>query len=264
MSDRAKNVFTVRLDVAATPARVAEVAALFARMLAAASPNLPEGSATMIVENYSTKATLRTRTEIGHRAGAVLLNVLEKPGHPRARGDERAAAVAEALVDNADLLTPYRPRFFKPKARRHFAELNSELVERLREVATNPSVGRRVSGTTMVYSRVLRVGFTNERGDLKARLVLDGKPVDVTVASHAEEAFWDAARSKRRLPIRLRASWYRGLDDELFLEPRRCTAVGIDLAWRAASGADFVRDGLRTLPDAFADIDESLALIRGE
>ncbi len=262
MTDRAKNALELRLDAGASPERVALAARLLARMLKAAAPNLPEDAVTMVVQNYALRATIRTRTVEAERVVRRVLRLLENPTRAAAK-EPHASDLAAAIVEDGRELEQYVPRFYRPRKKQPIAEVNAGFMKTMRFIAEDLRHEQVVRGSTILYSRVYRVGTTDEGRDAKARILASDKPVDVTINEAVVDRFFDAAKSQRVLPIRIEGCWVRTGEGLFVLDARRSTATDVDTEWQATSGRELVEKASEVIGDAFDDIDDVLARIEG-
>ncbi len=101
-----------------------------------------------------------------------------------------------------------------------------------------PSGAQRVRGTTYVHTKILRVGRADERQQLRVRINVEGRPIDVAIADGvAAGEFFDAAKTEQVVRVRLRADWLHVAGQRsIITDP---LVIGIDVA-KVASGARIV------------------------
>ena len=108
------------------------------------------------------------------------------------------------------------------------------------DTAATPRSGGELSGETVVYSPVLRVGRLHENGAVKARVRVEGRPIDINVINDLVEHVWGAAKTGEIMPLRLRGKWVEADDGELHLE--RAELIGIDATFVRWTGYQLLED----------------------
>jgi hypothetical protein len=234
---RPRNMLELRLHEPATPARVERAAKMFDASLKALGL-AGDTTITLVVENKSLKATLRTRSPAGADRVRMLVEMVERPLGVDA-GASWKAPVATALAQYARDEARYRPEFWVPGRKKPVCSLDSEfagVMEAIAASAANAPGTDRVRGSTYVYSKILRIGRQDERQAHRARIMLEGRAIDLALAPDLEVApFFDVAKREEVVRVRLRAEWIHRPDSAPELDT--ATITGIDLGSSPASGA---------------------------
>lgn len=259
--DRPVDAFKLQLEAAATPERVAAAATFLGRVLRAASPDLPEGSITLVVTNYNMGAAVRARTAEGRKAAKRFLLFLENPTR-MLDSDPSTRNLAEALATPGDALLS--ATIFRPRARRPLAVIDQQFARHMHALANATEEEPCLRGPTTVYSPVYRVGRWDENKTIKARIRMGGEPHDIALADERiAPDFFKAAMETRAFPVRLAAVWVRRADGRLQVDAKRTLAVSVDLSWAPITGADFVEAVQQAAPSGYPgeDIDERVEKI---
>ena len=231
----------LRLHEPATPAHVERAGRLFAQALDALG--VSDVGVTLVIENHRFIGTLRTRTP---SAAAGVQSIIDLVQRPIGALSDSAVAVPPEL---ADALATYardehkaRPELWQPtrSGGKHLCTMDETFANVMDVLARSPPIdSQRVRGTTYVYTRVLRIGRVDERQALKARLVLDGRPLDVPLAEGlAPGPFFDAARNEQVVRVRLRAAWLYTSGQRPVIHD--ASVIGIDETRAPATGAQVV------------------------
>lgn len=227
------------LETAATPELVARLAAMFGETLRQVDPDLCQGDVTMRVENYTAAAELRGWRRGGERAVRLTAALVENPTEA-VQKHEHLVGAARSLAMHTARLIPYEPKFWRNH--KELRAVDDVLVRTMRAAGT--SVGPRsegnLSGETIVYSPILRVGRALESGPVQARVRLDGRPIDVDVAAHLIAQAWEVAKTGDVVPLRLRGEWLDSEDGGLHLQ--RSQIVGLDSTFARWSGHELLED----------------------
>lgn len=228
----------LRLQEPAAPARVARAAHMFARVLEAIGAAAEVGT-TLVVENKFLKATIRTRTPQGASAVNSVIDLVRNPlstQRPHPARSELAAELAEYARDEGR----YHPQLWKPGAKEPLCNLDETFAAMMEAIAIAlPAGSNVVRGTTYVFSKVYRVGRTDDQRPMKARITIEGRPLEVRVDDEvARDLLFDAARRDSVVRLRLAAEWIHHPNEA----PRIRTAVvtGIDTAAESGAGARLI------------------------
>lgn len=234
-----KEVLRLTLDVAATPERVGQIAALFHDTLSQIEPDLREGDVTMVVGNPTASAEVRGWQGGGERAVRLTADLVDN-ATDAVQKDERLAAAARTLARHADGLTPYHPKFWR--GAEELRVVDDVFVRTMRAAGqpkTSSSSGN-LSGETVTYSPILRVGRVSEGGRVQARIRLDGRPLEVDIVPSLVEHIWDAAKTGEVLPLRVRGEWIEAKSGELRLD--KAEIIGVDTTFEPWSGRELLDD----------------------
>lgn len=234
-----KQVLRLTLDVAATPERVGQVAALFHDTLSQIEPDLREGDVTMVVGNHVASAELRGWQGGGERAVRLAADLVDN-ATDAVQKDERLAAAARTLARHADVLTPYHAKFWRGD--KELRAIDDVFVRTMRAAgqSTVPSSSGNLSGETVTYSPILRVGRISEGGRVQARICLEGRPLEVDIVPNLVEHIWDAAKTGDVVPLRVRGEWIEGKTGELRLD--KAEIIGVDTTFDPWSGRELLDD----------------------
>ena len=202
---KARDMLQLRLHHAATPARVARAAAMFEEALRAVGA-ANDTDTTLVVENRELVATLRTRSRSGTDAVHVIIQTVRNPlAAPAQPGRSELAGV---LARYAREEGRYRPELRLPRHEEPLCILDETFAFMMDALAAVPEVGsHRGRGTTYVYSKILRVGRTDERHAYRVRIIVDGRPLEVPIGELAVGPFFDAAKRDAVVRLRLQAEW---------------------------------------------------------
>jgi hypothetical protein len=250
----------IRFASAATPARVAATARFVEEVLKGADPYLPDGSVTLVISNYATVAGIRAWDSPGKAAVRRCERYLNNPTkdvrlHPEARN------IAQAFARAARDLAPYAARVTNPATKKVIARIDEEAVRVANELAATPVTEAKLpelTGGTEVYSQVYRVGRIDDGKEIHARIRIDGRPVEVSLAKAAVGDAFDAAKSGETVTLRLEGKWRRDDDGGLVIDPAQTVITSIGEGWKPVTGAEFVDAIHEAIPDAFSDLDDIL------
>lgn len=236
---RPKEALRLTLDVAATPERVGQIAALFHDTLSQIEPDLREGDVTMVVGNYAASAEVRGWQGGGERAVHLTAHLVDN-ATDAVQKDERLVAAARTLARHADLLTPYHPKFWR--GGKELRVVDDVFVRTMRAAGQPkvPSNSGNLSGETVTYSPILRVGRLSEGGRVHARIRLEGRPLEVDIVPNLVEHIWDAAKTGEALPLRVRGEWTESKTGELRLD--KAEIIGVDATFEPWSGRELLDD----------------------
>lgn len=95
-------------------------------------------------------------------------------------------------------------------------------------------------GQTTARTPVLRVGKLREGQPLCARLILDGRPVDVAIHDGQGPAFFDIAKAGRMANVGLLATWVRTDDGRWRFNQRKTVAIHVEAAEDGITGQEFI------------------------
>lgn len=234
---------------------------MFEATLRQVDPELQEEGITVIVRNFDAAVEVRGWSADAEHAIRLTTQLVDDPV---AAIQEHAnlADAARVFADHVDVLTPFQPVFWR--GRKKLRRADDVFVRALRgaglptlhalEVAHDTE---QLSGETQVFSPVLRAGRRLEGANLQARVVIHGRPTDVGVNGSLAEKVWDAAKSGKPFPIRLRGRWLRIGDGELVLDKPEIIAIDSDFS--LATGHELLED-IRARAGVFASIDFEEAL----
>lgn len=235
-----KEVLGLTLDVAATPERVGQVAALFHDTLSQIEPDLREGDVTMVVGNYAASAEVRGWRGGGERAVRLTADLIDN-ATDAVQKDERLVAAARTLARHAEALAPYHPKFWRGAEELRAVD---DVFVRTMRAAGQPKVRASSSGNlggeTVTYSPILRVGRVSEGGRVQARIRLEGRPLEVDIVPNLVEHIWDAAKTGDVLPLRVRGEWIESKTGELRLD--KAEIIGVDASFDPWSGRELLDD----------------------
>ncbi|HMG52771.1 MAG TPA: hypothetical protein VK601_04810 [Kofleriaceae bacterium] len=150
-------------------------------------------------------------------------------------------ALAEVLARYARDEHRAKPELWRPgKGGERLCSMDETFANIMDALAKAPSTGaQRVRGTTYVHTKILRVGRTDERQQLRVRISVNGRPIDVALAEElAAGPFFDAAKSEQIVRVRLRAAWLHVAGEHPVV--RDPLVIGIDETKGASSGARIV------------------------
>lgn len=247
----------LKLATAATPSRARQAITMFEEALRHVDPGLQEDGVTIIVMNFDALIEIRGWKPPAEQAISLTAELVKNPvdaiqDHPH------LADAAASLAEHIDALCPFQPTFWH--GRRKIRSADEVFVHMLRAAGQTASLEvqqyrerqSQFLGETVIFSPILRVGRKNERGNLQARVILDGHPTDISVVQQLEEHIWDAAKSGRMLPLRLQGRWVKG--DKHLLRLDKPEIVSIDATFTRTKGHELL-DEVRASSELFADID---------
>jgi hypothetical protein len=202
---KARDMLQLRVRHAATPARVARVATMFdeaLKVLGAAD----EVGTTLVVENRWLVATVRTRTKTGADAVGTIIKIAQTPTTTPALPGR--AEVAKALAKYARDEGRYHPQLWLPRREEPLCNLDETFASVMDGLADAPTVGtHKARGTTFVYSKILRVGRVDEHHAYRVRVVVEGRPLELSIGQLAVAPFFDAAKRDVLVRLKLQAEW---------------------------------------------------------
>lgn len=217
----------LRLDGAATPARVARAAQFFDALLKAADPTMPDEAVTMVVRNFSTKAALRPQTEVARASVRKVISFLKEPKKPT-KGHPERAELARVLDDNRQLLLEEVAAFYKPSSHELIVRVDRDYLEKVSAIRRATPTQRKVAlrGGTSVVSKVLRIGRSSPGGELTARIGLQNTWVECRVDDAVIDCLAEAVRSGATLRLRLSVEWLLDVSGQLLIDPKTARIVG--------------------------------------
>jgi hypothetical protein len=222
----ARDRLQLRVRHAATPARVARVATMFDEALRALGV-ADEVGTTLVVENRELVATVRTRTKAGAEAVGAIIKIAQTPttAPPLPGRSEVAKALARYARDEGR----YHPQFWIPRRDAPLVELDETFASVMEGLAEAPPPGeRKMRGTTYVYSKVLRVGRVDEHHGYRIRVVVEGRPHELSIGQLAVGPFFDAAKRDAVVKLKLKATWSLPSDREPMPTLEAAEVVGMD------------------------------------
>jgi hypothetical protein len=200
-----RDMLQLRLRHAATPARVARAATMFDEALRALGA-AGEAGTTLVVENLRLVATLRARSKAGAAAAETIIKIAQAPTSTPALPGR--ADVARALARYAHDEGRYRPEFWLPRRQEPLCKLDETFATVMDALAIAPEAGtHKARGTTYVYSKILRVGRTDERHGYRVRVAVEGRHLDLSIGGLAAGPFFDAAKRDVIVRLKLQAEW---------------------------------------------------------
>ncbi len=113
-----------------------------------------------------------------------------------------------------------------------------------------------------MYSTIYRVGRVNENAFVKARIIVDDKPVDVRVDESVKELFFDAVKSGICCEINIDAAWYPSDNDQMDFDAEHSRLVGLEPS-ETFSGADFLEKVRSSPVPLFDDIEAIIEDLEG-
>ena len=175
---------------------------------------------------------------LGRVAVKTLGTLIENPMHAVQATPELSNA-ARAIANHAVRLCPLGARFQRADAQ--LAVVDEVFVRVMASAGTSHAEREgELGGETVVHSTVLRVGRQSEGSVLKARVCVDGRPLDVDVEEQLAELVWDAAKGGRAIPVRLRGRWVQADDGTLRLD--KPVIVSVDTTFVRWSGSELLAD----------------------
>jgi hypothetical protein len=234
-----KQSLRLTLEAAATPERVRQVATMFEEALRQIDPQLREGDVTMVIENFSAAAEIRGWKPDGERVVRLTAELVENPIEA-IQGDHRLTAAARVLAAHTAALAPCKPVFWRDGvAVRSVDDVFLRTMRAAGQPTTSADAGE-LTGETVVYSAVLRVGRRAEGGPVQARVILDGRPVDVEIFEGLVDHLWEAAKTGETLQMRLRGQWQDSGSGTLRLE--HPTIIALDTTFAYATGRELMEE----------------------
>lgn len=248
-----RGAFQLRLQVASTPERVSEAANWFGEILRDVYPQVPSGSVTMVVNNLDMTAGMRWQDKSGKRAIDGIIRFASNPNDEANKHPESSWVMAEVFAEHGELFKDCNAELWTPK--RKLASVNDEFVGEMRRLATEKRPAPVMRGDTILYSAVHRVGRSSHNArHATARIDVDGRPVDIPIVAGKEFAFFDAAKSRALVSIRVHVSWIRSAQGKLIIDPRRSRITNLE-DWSPITGNDLMQEVGNLPVDMFSDLD---------
>jgi hypothetical protein len=225
---------------------------------------MAEGEVTMIVHNFKSDVEIRGWDDDGGETVKVFGDLVNNPTEA-IQANEELASAARTLGNYAAELAQYWPVFWRDG--KELRAVDDVFVRTMRAAgaeATTKAVGGSITGDTVVYSPVLRVGRRTEAGKVKARIRLDGRFIDVEVDDEdLVPDLFEAAKTGKACQIRLRGQWIEDGDGGLTL--RYPVVVTLDLDYAPWSGRQIL-DAARELAPHFTagDFERMLSELQSE
>lgn len=231
-----RKTLTIDLPVAASPARVAEVATMLQRAIEAADDALSENSVTLVVKNHALHAELRGLDQRGAKAVAMVDDVV-MDATAAVRKRPQARRIASAIAKHGARLARLNPAIRGSGGK---ANLDSAAIDALRGLGEGTGASRRVAGTTLVYSKVIRLGRGEESAAVAARIEVQGRYLDVPIEDGLVSAFVEALEIGDLRRITLRVEWVSENDDgRAVADPRSIRAIAVS-PFAPISGAELM------------------------
>ncbi len=224
-----REVVRLTLDTASSPERVRDLATMFAETLRLIRPDMADGEVTMVVHNFTSDVEARGWEGDGESAIKLFVDLVNNPTEA-VQANEELAAAARTLGNHAAEIARYRPVFWRDG--KELRAVDDVFVRTMRAAgaeATKAASGS-LTGATVVYSPVLRVGRKTEGGKVKGRVRLDGRFVDVEVDDDLVPDLFDAAKTGKVCQIRLCGQWVEDGDGGLTLRSPQVVALDLDYA----------------------------------
>lgn len=230
------DMLELRLEHAATPERVAVATRMLADLLQRVLPQLgdddPEAAqptVTIVVSNYSTKATVRVWDDALETPVDAVREFIHNPG---TADYELAELIGPLLMRYARREFKYQPTFWDG-AHQLRAVDESFIAEIRQALAQQRTRAPRATAATFVTTRIYRVGRRRDGDEIKARLLLpDEQFHEVPVDPHLVHDFvraLDEGRAKgREFRVKLMGAWRRRDGKLEFLYDAPLRAIGID------------------------------------
>lgn len=234
---------SLRLEAAASPARVVAAASLFRDVLAAIDPALADDDVTLVVSNRELVATVRGRSGAGGRVVDRMEGLVRNPMHALQETPELAQAALH-LASHARKFLPLEASFLDRNGA-EISRIDYTLVTTMHAVAKDAhraEEGGDLRGETVVFSRVYRFGRVDEGRKPMARIHVDRRALEIRVDPGLEDSFWAAAQSGEILPIRLQGTW---IEIEGALQLEDPIAVSIDTTFTLWTGREFLEEAQR-------------------
>jgi hypothetical protein len=225
-----REVIRLTLDAAATPERVRDLAKMFAETLRLIRPDMADGEVTMVVHNFTSDVEARGWDGDGGDIIKLFGDLVDNPTEA-IQANEELASAARTLANHAAELVQYRPVFWRDK--KELRVVDDVFVRTMRAAGAEATkaVSGSLTGDTIVYSPVLRVGRNTEGGKVKARVRLDGRFIDVEVVDDdLVPDLFEAAKTGKVCQIRLHGQWAEDGDGGLTLRSPEVVAVDLDYA----------------------------------
>ena len=263
MATKDKNmVFELRTPRAATPQRVADAAHMLAQALEASDPDLEDGSVTMVVKNLDMRIAVRAQKPAGRRALKDLSHLMASPLQTVQRAP-LLKRTAEAVAKESKGLAEMGLEVFVPGRTSPVAKVDRDFVNAMSAAAQHTTPPNEMTrGTTDTYGRVLRIGRTDERQTLMARIRIGGEARDIQVAENLQRSaldlLFEAVKDGRLVRVEIEVTWLR-TDDGKWVVDRRGAVVTGAYDFNPATGAEFV-DAAQSALEARSD-EEILTII---
>jgi hypothetical protein len=217
--------FELRLDAAATPERVEQLARFYAALVREIGDGLPPQSITMVVDNFDTVCGMRPwNAEARERVNGVR-DLIENPA--KHVGNSSSAPRVLRLVSNfADGLGEVRATF---RARnRVIADLGDQGYRDIVRTLSRPRAEKPIRSSTMKVSRVLMIGRKHNDSTRKtARVLLDGIECDLPFDPAIQSDLYAAAEHDLLQRLTIEGFWesVRGGFSALNLRKARIVAA---------------------------------------
>jgi len=204
---------------------------MFANTIREIRPDLADGDVTMVVKNFSTETEVRGWHGDGVDAVRLLGDLVEDPIEAIQQHAELAHA-ARTLAAHANELTKHGPKFKRGRKKARVVDevfvktMRSAGSEAIRaQIAATPN---HMTGNTIVYSPVIRVGKTDEGGKVWARIRIEGKYRDVEVDQDLVESIWEIAKRETTCEFKVTGRWEEDDAGALHLAAPRIVEVNQD------------------------------------
>ena len=229
--ERPRERVRLTLDAPATPEHVREIAEMFANTIREIRPDLAEGDVTLVVKNFTSETELRGWQGEGVEAVKLFGDLVEDPTQA-IQEDADLAPAARTLATHASKLVPYGPKF--KRGRKKARAVDDIFVRTMRAAGTDALRAKiaaspgHLTGETIVYSPVIRVGQVSEGARLTARIKIEGKFDEVTVDDEHFETLFDVAKRRTVCQFRIRGRWEENHLGDLHLTAPHLVEINLD------------------------------------
>lgn len=228
-------------------------------------------SVTVVVTNLDMKTQIRPRTVPARRGIGRVADVMREPLKTvRRRPGARSIALAlsgvkiEGFPDGLSAVS-WTDNKTQRGAPAPLCTIDVDFVRAMKALGeTSASAARVIRGTTEIYTKVLRAGILTESDPtFKARLMLDGRPVDIALGREVERTrVIDVLRTGAWAKVTLDARWYKYPSGEVVLDPAKTKVISM-APWSPISGREFL-GAIKDIDLSTLDANEILTDRRGD
>lgn len=262
MSKRPPGTLVLRSPDAATPERVARLAALVVETIRATGAD--PSDFTLTVTNLSTSTEVRPRSAMARVGLRHLAEVVENPTRAVERHQEWGP-IASALGEFPFEMFPSEVVVKWASSRRELGRLDETVARQMRLLGKQADEKRRVvRGGSQTYSKVLRIGRARA-GDPapRARVEFKGRVYEFSVMSETDtDSLYEAVRRGTWCRIWLDVAWEQ-LEDGSMRIVERLTTITKAAPFDPVTGREFLQ-GARPLFDLPGDAEERVSRDRGD
>lgn len=191
-----KTALVFQVNVPSSPAHIAAVARMMDEMLQAMTDDLEPHEVTMVVENFSSRSTIRPRTPVAVQAVALVIQFLINPTAATLSRNRQLQELASVLASRGKEFSGLGARFSTNIKRRPIAVIDDRFLKTMEALSRREEEAQVRRQGIQTVSPILRIGRLHvDSTVVSARVVVDTQEIDIPVDSDCIQAAYDAAKT---------------------------------------------------------------------